>query len=387
MENNREIYLDNSATTKTTKAVNDSMIEVLEKAYANPSSLHNLGMKAEKAFESAKQTLADCLSCTKDEIYITSGGTESNNLAIFGYLEAAKRKGKHIICTGVEHPAVYEAVEYAKTQGYEADILGADKNGYISLDEFESLLREDTVLVCVMHVNNEVGAIMPIEKLKPIMKKKATNAALFVDAVQSFGKIAIKPSKIGVDMMSASAHKIHGPKGVGLLYIKKGVRVLPILHGGHQQSNLRSGTQNVFGTVGFATAASEAYKNIDKNYEHVSELKNRLYNRIVENIDNVVLNGDESALPYILNVSFIGIKSEILLHALESRGIYVSTGSACASNAPSPSRTLLCMGKDKKEIEGAVRFSFSAMNTKEEIDYTIKVLTEEVKNIRKYVRG
>ena len=387
MENNKEIYLDNSATTKTSKAVNDSMLEVLENSYANPSSLHKLGMKAEKSFDGARETLARCLSCSKEEIYITSGGTESNNLAIFGYLEAAKRKGNHIICTGVEHPAVYEAVEHAKTQGYEVDVLGVDKNGCISLDEFENVLRDDTVLVCVMHVNNEVGTIMPIEKLKPIMKKKSPNAALFVDAVQSFGKIAIKPSKIGVDMLSASAHKIHGPKGVGLLYIKKGVRVLPILHGGHQQSNLRSGTQNVFGAAGFATAADEAYKNIDKNYEHVSMLKNRLYSSIIKNIDNVILNGDENSLAYILNVSFVGIKAEILLHALESRGIYVSTGSACASNAPSPSRTLLCMGKDKREIEGAVRFSFSAVNTVEEIDYTVKVLAEEVADIRKYVRG
>lgn len=387
MEENKEIYLDNSATTKTLKEVNEAMLYALENCYGNPSSLHNLGMKAEKAFTAAKEEFAKCLSCDIDEVYVTSGGTESNNIAILGYLKASKRHGKHIICTSVEHPGVYETVKSVEQEGYEVSYLGVNKDGYICLDEFEKTLREDTVLVCVMHVNNEVGSIMPIEKLKPIMKRKAPNAALFVDAVQSFGKVMIKPDKIGVDMMSASSHKIHGPKGIGMLYIKKGVRVLPVMYGGHQQKNIRSGTENVFGAVGFAKAAGIAYKDIDKNYSYVSELKNHLWSAIEKNIDSVVLNSDENTLPYILNVSFVGIKAEILLHSLESKGIYVSTGSACSSNAPSPSRTLVCMGKDKREIEGAVRFSFSHTNTMEQIEYTAKILIEEVANIRKYVRG
>lgn len=387
MDENMEIYLDNSATTKTSEEVNARMMEVLRNSYANPSSLHRLGMNAEKVFTEAKEELAGCLSCSSSEVYITSGGTESINTAILGYLRAAKRRGRHIICTGVEHPAVYETVKFAESEGYEADILGVDSSGCISLDEFENRLRDDTVLVCVMHVNNEVGTVMPIERLKTIMKKKANDAALFVDAVQSFGKLAIKPDKMGIDMLAASAHKIHGPKGCGLLYVRKGLRVLPIMHGGHQQGNLRSGTENVFGAAGFAAAASAAYKNIDENYEHVLKLRNRLYAAISENIENVVLNGAQDALPYILNVSFAGIKAEILLHTLESRGIYISTGSACSSNAPAPSRTLMCMGRSKKEIEGAVRFSFSRHNTPEQIDYTAEVLKQEVENIRKYVRG
>lgn len=388
MEENSEIYLDNSATTKTSDEVNRCMLEVLENDYGNPSSLHRLGMKAEKVFESAKQDLADCLSCSASEIYITSGGTESINTAILGYLRASKRRGKHIICTGVEHPAVYETVKYAQSElGYEADILSVGSDGCISLDELSEKLRGDTVLVCVMHVNNEVGTVMPVDKIKPVMKKKAPEAALFVDAVQSFGKLAIKPSKWGIDMLAASSHKIHGPKGCGLLYIRNGLRVLPIMHGGRQQSNLRSGTENVYAASGFALAAKTAYKNIDKNYEHVSKLREMLRGAIEKNVENTVYNGSENALPYILNMSFTGIKSEILLHTLESKGIYVSTGSACASNAPSPSRTLLCMGKDKKEIEGAVRFSFSPYNTAEQIERAAQAVAREVCDIRKYVRG
>ncbi len=387
MEEMKEIYLDNSATTKTSKEVNDEMMRVLCNSYANPSSLHRLGMKAEKEFEEAKETLAKCLSCDSGCIYITSGATESANIAINGYLDASKRRGKHIICTKIEHPAVYETIKHAQDNGYEVDWLGVDGSGNISIDEFENMLRTDTVLVCVMHVNNEVGSIMPIEKLKSIMTKKSPNAALFVDAVQSFGKIDIKPEKLGIDMLCASAHKIHGPKGVGLLYVKKGIRINPSVFGGHQQSNLRSGTENVFGAVGFASAAKMQKDNIEKNYNHVLMLKKRLCELIKSNICDVVINGDEDSFAYILNVSFLGIKSEILLHALESKNIYVSTGSACASNAPSPSRTLVCMGKDKREVEGAIRFSFCASNTIDEIEYAAKVVEDEVRNIRKYVRG
>lgn len=390
MEPEREIYLDNSATTKSTPEVNAAMLDALEHCYGNPSSLHRLGMQAEKAFGAAKRTVAGLLGVTEGEVYITSGGTESSNLAILGAAEANKRRGSHIICTGVEHPAVYETVKSLASRGFEAEFLGVDETGRISLEEFEALLRPDTILACVMHVNNETGAVMPVEALKPVMKKKSPHALLFADAVQSFGKIAVKPAKWGVDLLSASAHKIHGPKGVGALYVKKGTRIVPVQFGGHQQGGLRSGTENVPGAVGFGAAAALAQQHMKARYAHVRELNHRLRVGIESNIDNVVFNSgdkDGESLPYILNVSFLGIKAEILLHALESKGIYVSTGSACSSNAPAPSRTLLAMGKSKKEVEGAVRFSFSGENTAEEIDYTLETLAHEVAEIRKYVRG
>ncbi len=390
MDIEREIYLDNSATTKTAPEVNTAILDALTHCYGNPSSLHRLGMQAEKAFAAAKRAVAGLLGVTEGEVYITSGGTESSNLAILGVAEANRRRGKHIVCTGVEHPAVYETVKSLESRGYEVGFLGVDETGRISLEEFEALLRPDTVLACVMHVNNETGAVMPVEKLKPIMKKKSPHALLFVDAVQSFGKIAVKPAKWGVDLLSASAHKIHGPKGVGALYVKKGTRIVPVQFGGHQQGGLRSGTENVPGAAGFGIAAELAQQQMEARYARVRELNHRLREGILDKIDNVVFNsgGKEGEnLPYILNVSFLGIKAEILLHALESKGIYVSTGSACSSNAPAPSRTLLAMGKSKKEIEGAVRFSFSGDNTAEEVDYTIGALMRAVAEIRKYVRG
>lgn len=380
-----EIYFDNSATTKTLPEVNEKMLYILENVYANPSSLHSLGMKAEKEFRQAKNILADTLSCREDEIYITSGGTESDNMAILGYIQAVKRKAGHILVSGAEHPGVYEAAKHAADEGFEVEEIGVDKNGVIVLSDIENKLRKDTALVCVMHVNNEVGSVMPIEKIKPIMKKKSPYAALFVDAVQSYGKIALRPEKMGIDMLSASSHKIHGPKGVGLLYIKKGVRTLPIIYGGHQQKNLRSGTENVYAAAGFALAAKIANENLSKNYDKVLSIKNRLLSSILKNIDNVCVNSDENTIPYILNVSFLGVRSEILLHALESRGIYVSSGSACSSNAPAPSRTLLSMKKSREQIDSAIRFSFSCMNNEEQIDIAAKALKEEVENIRKHM--
>lgn len=381
----RIIYLDNSATTKTCEAVNEKMLDVLRNSWANPSSMHSLGITAEKELNASKAALAKILSCNSSEIYITSGATESSNIAINGYLEASKRRGRHIICSTVEHPAVYETIRHAEKIGYEVDYIAVDANGVIDLEEFEAKLRPDTVLACVMYVNNEVGSIMPIEKLKPIMKKKSPHAALFVDAVQAFGKLSIKPSRLGIDMLTASAHKIHGPKGVGLLYLSKGLRIEPTVFGGHQQSNLRSGTENVFGAAGFATAAVLAYEAIGKSLAHVSALRTKLADGISK-IDDTVINSCDTALPYILNVSFVGARAEVLLHALEAHGIYASAGSACSSNAPSPSRTLTAMNKSRAEIEGALRFSFSADNTEDEIDFVIEVLAKEVENTRKYTR-
>lgn len=387
MERKKEIYLDNSATTKTLPQVNAEVLDAFENCYGNPSSMHRLGMRAEKCFEEAKRAVSKLLGTSENEIYITSGGTESANIAILGAAKASRRRGRHIVCTAVEHPAVYETVKSLEEQGFETTIIGADETGSISIEEFEAALRPDTILVCIMHVNNETGSIMPIEKLKPIMHKKSPHTLLFVDAVQSFGKIAVKPEKWGVDLLCASAHKIHGPKGVGVLYVKKGTRVEAVQFGGHQQRGLRSGTENVPGAAGLGAASKIAQECMEESFAHVQKLNERLKNGILERIDNVVINSGKESIPYILNVSFLGIKAEILLHALESRGIYVSAGSACSSNAPSPSRTLLAMGRSKKEIEGALRFSFSRENTEDEIDETLAALEKEAAAIRKYVRG
>ncbi len=380
-----EIYLDNSATTKPYREVNQMYLDMSEICYGNPSSLHSFGMRAEKEVKNARATLAQILGVQDKEIYFTSGGTESNNLAILGYARTNKRRGMHIITTSVEHPAVSEAVKQLENEGFSVDYLGVDENGRIRLEEFEQKLREDTVLVAVMYVNNEVGAIMPIEKLKPLMKKKSPHAALFVDAVQAFGKLPIKPEKLGVDMLSISGHKIHGPKGVGALYIKDKTLIRPIVYGGHQQNNLRSGTENTPAIAGLAVAAQLAFKDVKKQAK-IRALRDMLKAGVLTQIDNVVINSDDACLENILNISFLGVRSEILLHALESKDIYVSAGSACASNAPKPSPTLTAMGKSAKEIDSALRFSFSEFNTAMEIQEVIKVLVKEVAEIRKYVR-
>ncbi len=378
-----EIYFDNSATTKTAKSVNEAMVEVLENAWGNPSSLHRIGMNAEKYLKKSARIIADKIGAKSDEIYFTSGGTESDNIAILGFAEANKKRGMHVITTAVEHPAVLECFKKLEQMGFEVDYLSVDEEGKISIDELESLLRSDTILVSIMHVNNEVGAINPIWQAKKVMKAKSPNAVLHSDAVQSFCKEDIDVEKWGVDLISMSGHKIHGPKGVGTLYIRKGTLIRPIIFGGHQQKNMRSGTENVFSAVGMG-AAVEFMNDYDK--KKALEIKNELYKGIMGNIDNCVLNGSEESSSHILNISFLGIRSEILLHSLEARGIYVSTGSACSSNKPSPSNTLSQMKKSAKEIDSAIRFSFGALNDISEVCYTVKVLTEEVEKIRKYVR-
>ncbi len=380
-----EIYLDNSATTKPYREVNQAYLDMSEICYANPSSLHTFGMRAEKEVKNARSVLAEILSVQKKEIYFTSGGTESNNIAILGYARANKRRGTHIITTKVEHPAVGEAVKQLESEGFEVTYLDVDENGRIRAEDFDAALRTDTILAAIMFVNNEVGAIMPIEKLKPLMKKKSPNAALFVDAVQAFGKMQIKPEKLGIDMMSISGHKIHGPKGIGALYVRDKTLIKPIVYGGHQQNNLRSGTENTPAIAGLAAAAQLAFKDVKKQAK-IKALRDMLKAGVLTQIDNVVINSDDLCLENILNISFLGVRSEILLHALESNNIYVSAGSACASNAPKPSPTLTAMGKNTKEIDSALRFSFSEFNTAMEIQEVIRVLVKEVAEIRKYVR-
>lgn len=380
MEN---VYLDNASTTRPYDSVVDKMADIALVNYANPSSLHLLGQKAESVVTDARKVVADALGCRTDEIYFTSGGTESDNIAISGYAYGARRRGMHIITTKIEHPAVIKTTKRLSDEGFSIDYAKVDKDGVVDLEHFKSLIRSDTILASIMFVNNEVGSIQPILKIKSILKERAPKAVLHTDAVQAFGKMEVIPSEIGADMVSVSAHKIHGPKGIGALYVKKGLKINPILSGGGQEKNIRSGTENVPAIAGFAEAVKISIKNIKENGEKIRGLKEKLKDLITKNITDIYFNAS-SGLGYILSVSFEGAKSEVLLHALESKGIFVSTGSACSSRHPSPSETLTAMGIDKKLIDSTIRFSFSEFNTEEEIVYCANVLVREVEKIRRY---
>jgi len=377
------IYMDNAATTKPSEAAVKAMLDAAEN-FGNPSSLHRLGMGGEKIVKASRATIASILGVNAKNIYFTSGGTEANNTAIIGYALANQKKGKHLITSTVEHPSVHTPFEKLEEMGFEVSYIDVDENGVLKLEMLEEALREDTILVSVMHVNNETGMIQPVDKIKPLLDKKSPKAVLHVDAVQSFCKIPVKPKKWGASMVSVSAHKIHGIKGCGALYAE-GVQIKPLIIGGGQQDGMRSGTENVVGIAAFGAAAGEI--DIEKNRITMSALRERLKNAILENIDNVVINGDgELSSGSVLNVSFLGTKAEVLLHSLEAKGIYVSTGSACSSNKPMPSHVLTAMGRGKKEIEGAVRFSLSDELTEADIDECVEVLKKEVATIRRYVR-
>lgn len=374
------IYLDNASTTKPSKRALDAAMQAAE-AFGNPSSLHRMGMGAEKLVKNAKQMVAAQLGTAPKSVYFTSGGTEANNTAIFGYVHAHKKEGTHIITTKIEHPSVMEPFRVLEAQGFDVTYLDVNSDGVVEIDALEDALRGDTVLVSVMHVNNETGMIQPIDRIKPVMKRQAPKAALHVDAVQSFCKIPCKMRQWGVDMLSVSGHKIHALKGIGALVLSEGVRISPILHGGGQQNGIRPGTENVVGIASLGAMANEI-----TDMAYLSRLRMRLKQGL-EAIEDIKINGsDEYAAGNILNVSFCGIKAEILLHALEANGIYVSTGSACSSNKPSPSHVLTAMGCTPREIDGAIRFSLDEAVTEEQIETVIETVRQEVATIRRYVR-
>jgi len=380
----KEIYFDNAATTKPYESVCQAVSTAMRENYANPSSLHTLGMKAEKAVRGARSVFANCLGADPSEIYFTSGGTESDNISILGFASANKKRFSKIVTTKIEHDAVLETARFLGTTGFDVSYVNVLPNGVLDLEDFERSLTPDTGLVSVMSVNNEVGAIQPIASLKKIMKNICPKAVLHVDHVQGFGKVNLNVKKCGIDLLSVSAHKIHGPKGIGLLYMREGIHVSPIIHGGHQEKNIRSGTQSVYDIVGFRAAAEENM-NVPKN-ALITRLRDEMAHKILNNISDVTLNTSlEDSAPHVLNVSFEQIRSEVLLHCLESNGIFVSTGSACSSNKPELSHTLLAMGRTNKQIDGAIRFSFSEFNTMDEVDETIEVLIREVANLRKYI--
>lgn len=383
-----EAYFDNSATTRVLDSVMDMVIKTMTVDYANPAARHRKGMEAEQYIRQARAEIARTLRAADKEILFTSGGSESNNMALIGTALANQRAGKHLISTAIEHPSVYNPLEYLESLGFEITFLPVDRNGHISLDELEGAVRPDTILVSVMYVNNEVGAVEPVEEISRIIKKKNPKTLLHVDAIQAYGKYVIRPKKQGIDLLSVSGHKIHGPKGVGFLYIGSGVKIKPLIYGGGQQNNLRSGTENVPGVAGLGVAAREMYTNHEEKVQHLIGLKDYMTDRMGE-IEGTVVNskkGTDSA-PQIVSVSFEGVRSEVLLHALEDKGIYVSSGSACSAHHPGVSGTLKGIGVAQKYLDSTIRFSFGLFNTKEEIDYCIEVLKELLPVLRRYRRG
>jgi len=379
----REVYLDNSSTTKVSDAAAKAVFDVMTNSYGNPSSLHGKGLEAEKLMKTARETVASALGVGPSEIYFTSGGTESNNIAIKGAANAYRRKGTHLITTSIEHPSVLDAFGQLESEGFDVTYLDADSEGRISPDDLKRALTPHTTLVSMMYVNNEVGSILAIEEAAKIISRN--ESTLFhVDAIQAFGKVELIPNLKGVDLFSVSGHKIHGPKGIGALFIRDKVRIAPIVQGGGQEKGIRSGTENLPGIVGFGVAAEEAFKG---GFPVMKGLRGKFVGDILRQIPDTVLNGPmNDAAPHIANISFLGTRGEILLHSLESKGIYVSTGSACSSHKSGGSHVLKAMGKLPREIEGAVRFSLSSYITRDDLDYTVDIVKSEVENIRKVLR-
>ncbi len=374
------IYLDNASTTKPSEAAVAAMVKAAE-CFGNPSSLHGIGLEAEKLVEESRKTIADKLGVGSKNILFTSGGTEANNTAILGVANARHKIGTRIVTCKTEHPSVLEPFRFLESTGFTVEYIDVDKDGIIDLDMLYDFLSNETTLISVMHVNNETGVIQPIDKIREIMLERSPYAHLHCDCVQSFGKIDVKPKKLGADLVTISSHKIHGYKGCGALYVADTRMIRPILFGGEQQQEMRPGTENVGGILAFGAAAKEC----DTDNTKLINLRNTMKERLLR-IPNVKINGsDEFNAGSVLNVSFIGIKAEILLHALEAKGVYVSTGSACSSHKPQPSHVLMAMGLDKKEVEGAIRISFDRVTTLDEVTKAADIIEKEVESIRRYM--
>lgn len=380
-----EIYLDNSATTKPYPEVVDKMVYALTTDYANPSSLHRKGIEVEKNIKLIRQDIARTLGAKDKEIYFTSGGTESNNAIIRGVANLHKKRKNHIISTEIEHPSVLQTLNDLEQDGFEVTYLKVDRDGKINIEELKNAIKPSTILITIMHVNNEIGSIQPIEDIGKYLKSLKDKIYLHVDAVQSYAKINFKPSRYNIDFMSVSGHKLHGPKGIGFMYIKENNRLKPLITGGGQEIGIRSGTENVPGIYGLGEAVKVINKDLNKTIDKISELKNLLKEEIVNNIEDIKLNSPEDGVCHILNVSFKDVRGEVLLHYLEQKGIYVSTGSACSSKKKG-SHVLNAIGLNQNEIEGAIRFSLSDLNTKEEILEVVKILKDSVNDLRMIIR-
>lgn len=382
-----EVYLDNSATTKCFDEVADLTSKVMTLDYGNPSSMHLKGVESEKYLRHAREVIAKNLKVNEKEILFTSGGTESDNMALIGTAFANQRAGRHLITTQIEHPAILQTMQYLEKQDFEVTYLPVDENGQVKLEELQRSLRKDTILVSIMHTNNEIGALQPIAEAGAIIKRFNPSIVFHVDAVQGYGKFRIHPKRMNIDLLSVSAHKIHGPKGIGFLYINEKIKIHPIIWGGGQQKGMRSGTENVPAIAGMALAIEKIYQNLDEEIDTLYALKQRFIDGAMK-IDDVKVNGltGRDSAPHVVSLSVRGIRSEVLLHALEEKGIYVSAGSACASNKPSVSATLQAIGVEKDLLDSTIRFSFSIFNTPEEIDYTLQNLYDIIPMLRKYTR-
>ena len=386
-----EAYLDNSATTRCTEAVRDVVVHTMMEDFGNPSSKHMKGVEAERYLREAREIIAKTLKVNEKEIYFTSGATESNNWALIGAAMANRRAGMHLITTAIEHAAVLMPMRYLEEQGFRVTYLPVDGRGHISLEDLENAICEDTILVSIMYVNNEVGTIEPVAEAARLVKSRNPKILFHTDAVQAYGKMTIHPRKLGVDMLSVSAHKIHGPKGIGFLYVNDKVKIHPLMLGGGQQKGMRSGTDNVPGAAGLAQAAKEAYASLNESQEHLLNLKKRMMdglNQLGEK-HTIAIHSEEGekSAAHIVSAAFPGIRSEVLLHALEDRGIYVSAGSACSSNKKLPVSTVLKeLHLKADQLESTLRFSFSRYTTEAEIDYCLKVLGELLPVLSKYIR-
>ena len=377
-----EVYLDNAATTVVFEEVAELMATVMTKDFGNPSSLHRKGLAAEHYIRDAKEAIAKQLKVEPKEIYFTSGGTESNNTALIGAAMANQRQGKHIISSSIEHASVLQPLAYLEEQGFEITYLPVEQDGTISLDALQKAIRPDTILVTIMGVNNEVGAIEPIAEVAQIIKDSGQNILFHVDAIQMFGKLPIYPKRLGIDLLSVSGHKIHGPKGSGFLYVKEKTKIKPLILGGNQQSGFRSGTENVPAIAGLGKA-TQIMADMTENIQQMRELKAHFIARVTQLEDCFDHSGEA---PHIISITFRGVRSEVLLHALEDKGVYVSSGSACSSNKPELSSTLLNMGLSKADAESTLRFSLCVHTTKEELDYAADCIAQLLPVLRRFTR-
>ena len=378
----KPVYLDNSATTRILPEVAAVMRQVMADSFGNPSSPHRLGLEAERVLHTARRMLAGACGAREAEIFFTSGGTEANNLALKGAALRRVRRGRHLVTTKIEHASVLQACRALEKQGFTVTFLEVDSCGLVDPEQVTAALRPDTVLVSVMHVNNEAGAVQPIAEIGRLLKSRHSGIIFHVDAVQSLGKLPVHPAGWCADLVSFSAHKIHGPKGTGALFCREGLELEPLFHGGGQEKGVRPGTENVAGIAGFGAAVRLCAERREENQVHLAALRQRLLCGILAQIPDTACNGPAAAAPHIASVTFKGVNGEVLMHALEERGIFVSTGSACHSRRPEPSHVLLSMGVAEKDIASTLRFSFSPENTMEEIDYALEQLAELAASLR-----
>ncbi len=377
-----EIYLDNAATTKMNDKVFEEMIPYLKDNYGNPSSAYKIGRDNKEIIENARKEVAEILNASPSEIYFTSGGSEADNMALKGIALGNIDKGKHIITSKIEHPAVLDTCKELEREGFEISYIGVNENGIVDLTELENKIRKDTILISIMLANNEIGTIQPIKKISKIAKKN--NILFHTDSVQAVGNIKIDVQDMNIDALSLSAHKFYGPKGIGVLYLRDGIKFRKYLNGGHQERNRRAGTENVAGIVGLSKAMSLSYENLEENNKRIIELRNYFINEIKKNIKKIKINGDlENRLPGNINVSFEFVEADNILHELDKRGIYISTGSACTTGSIESSHVLRAIGLSDGMAHATIRISIGKYNTKEEIDYAIKCIVEIVNNLRK----